>query len=484
MAAGFTEIFLFLAVIPSLHFLIQPEGTEVWIPLTEEREQIHHRIQKEQWKVDKSHIYFLENQRYLRSTLQQNSWLVHPEFWTEGAPLEVELTVFPPLDVKPLLKQGSSDFSPEIVQKSHRFYRITLSRSQGFQVKMTGTGWIQLGEILLFPFILGISPLLGLWKKGRLLTLFPVRLLFASLLFIWFYWALSAFQSPAFIAFDVLYASQFSGVLLYFTGLISFSLLRSSLFYAHLHREGLKWGELFFRLLKGYAFLSAPLGVYFLIFPLMKTQMLQVFLFLVILVASLLLGPFLIGAFFSATPLSSEELARWQQVARSSAGVYFRLIFTYESFPIKVLNAFVTGWLPGWHFLFLSRQLLQNLTEEEIGAVIAHEAAHIRQKHNYLMAAYLFSASGLFYFLTELTNFPYKEWFLLLFLLLGILGFSLLSRQLEVKADRYAFSLCGEAYRSALLKLASQEGEWKPLRTAFFSTHPPLSHRLNLLQEK
>ncbi|MFN4182829.1 MAG: M48 family metalloprotease, partial [bacterium] len=453
MAVAFTEIFLFLMAIPSLHFLIQPEGTEVWVPLTEEKEQIALRIQKEKWEVGKSDIQYVGNQHYMRITLQQNSWLVHPEFWSEGAPLEVELLVFPPLDVEPLQKQGSSDFSPEIVKKSRRWYRITLFGVEGFQVKMTRAGWLELGWLLLFPFILGFFPLPGLWKKGRFFSFFAGRLLSPFLLFFWFYWLLYAFQSPAFIAFDVLYASQFSGILLYFTGLISFSLLRASLFYSHLHQEGLKWGEMFFRLLKGYAFLSCPLGAYFLIFPMMKTPLLQVLVFILILLASLLLGPFFIRAFFSATPLPAEELSRWQQVARVSAGVRFRLIFAYESFPVKVLNAFVTGWLPGWHFLFLSRQLLQNLSEEEIGAVIAHESAHIRQKHNYLMAGYLLIASAFFYLLTESSDFPFREGLLLLFLLVAILGFSFLSRHLEIRADRYAFSLYGDAYRSALLKL-------------------------------
>ncbi len=447
----------------------------------EPKEKIEEHIRQEQWKTREKPLPVKNNSQYLKLLLLQNTWHVHPEFWNDSAELFVEVLVFPPMEILAGNSSSPSLF-PEILSgPNYKIYRGTFTETEQFMATLSREGFIELGILFLFPFILGILPLLRGLGKGIPAQIFP-RWLPGILMFLWIYWLIYTLQSNVFSAFEFLFALQWSGISLYLMGLLSFTLLRSSIFYAYLEQEKRRWAEYFTVLLKGYAVLSLPLGLYLLLFPFSTSEIYQILTFIGIFLGSLIAGPVLIRKFFSGVALKDSAVLQTIRQVEERTGIGFRGIFTYEGFPQKVMNAFVTGWIPGWHYLFLSKELMRHLTEEEIASVVAHEVAHIRQKHNFWLAGYLIPVLTGLYMLVDFWQLTGREWALLLYLILGLSGFFLISRYMEKRADQYAFSFFGEVYRSALIKLGGQEEEKATLRPMFFATHPPIAERLRLLK--
>ncbi len=152
-------------------------------------------------------------------------------------------------------------------------------------------------------------------------------------------------------------------------------------------------------------------------------------------------------------------------------GVSVRKVLLWPEELLSSATAGVVGLLPGLRYLLISRQLLNALTPEELRAVIAHEAGHLRKQH-LLFYAFAFFAflEGMMLLSAALTV---TEWFgewelpavfygsftilaLLLFLRFG-LGF--LSRNFERQADCNALERVGlEPMGRALLKVAWLNG--------------------------
>ncbi len=66
-------------------------------------------------------------------------------------------------------------------------------------------------------------------------------------------------------------------------------------------------------------------------------------------------------------------------------------VFSWPLFEGRVITAGVMGIIPGLRYVIITPALLENLTQEELDAVMAHEIAHIKKKH---MLLYLFIISG------------------------------------------------------------------------------------------
>ncbi len=152
-------------------------------------------------------------------------------------------------------------------------------------------------------------------------------------------------------------------------------------------------------------------------------------------------------------------------------GVSVRKVLIWPEELLSSATAGVVGLLPGLRYLLISRQLLNALTPEELRAVIAHEAGHLRKQH-LLFYAFAFFAflEGMMLLSAALTV---TEWFgewelpavfygsftvlaLLLFLRFGM-GF--LSRNFERQADCNALERVGlEPMGRALLKVAWLNG--------------------------
>ena len=170
-------------------------------------------------------------------------------------------------------------------------------------------------------------------------------------------------------------------------------------------------------------------------------------------------------------------------------------------------NAFFTGF-GRWRKIVLFDTLVQQLSEGELEAVLAHEIGHYKKRH--IPKMMLFSAAslfGAFYLIFWLSR---QEWFvtpfgfnqndgivpaLLLFALLsGLVSFwlspllHLWSRRYEYQADRYAAETTGEitAMCGALRKLNEKNlSNLTPHRaySAFYYSHPTLIERERALKQ-
>jgi STE24 endopeptidase len=169
-------------------------------------------------------------------------------------------------------------------------------------------------------------------------------------------------------------------------------------------------------------------------------------------------------------------------------------------------NAFFTG-LGRWRKIVLFDTLVQQLTEPELEAVLAHEIGHYKKRH--IPKMLLFSAASLFVAFYAIAWLSGQHWFyiafgfsnadsivpaLLLFALLsGMVTFwfspllHLWSRRYEYQADRYAAEIMGEreSLSGALRKLNEKNLSNltpHPAYSGFYYSHPTLLERERALQ--
>lgn len=167
----------------------------------------------------------------------------------------------------------------------------------------------------------------------------------------------------------------------------------------------------------------------------------------------------------------------------------------------KHTNAFFIG-LGRTKRIVLFDTLLASHTEEEILAVLAHEAGHWKRKHILRMLVPLEILSLIsFYAVAKFLDWPliYQTFgfqesniYVGLFLIgtfISLLGFfagpleSAISRRFEREADDFAFELIGtgKPMTSALKRLASDNLanlSPHPLYAWFYYSHPPLVERI------
>ncbi|MCO6041322.1 M48 family metalloprotease [Thermococcus alcaliphilus] len=170
------------------------------------------------------------------------------------------------------------------------------------------------------------------------------------------------------------------------------------------------------------------------------------------------------------------------------------------------VNAMVSGILPFWRYITLTKPLLANFTPEEVKAILAHEIGHIKGKHLWINFAVSFGwfpiAVGFIegldrleeFFNFSLVNMGFRITFVLLVGIFAILyiGYfyvfgGYVSFRNEFKADEYAARVVGtEAMFSALQKIArfnkipSNTPKW----FNFFNYHPSIEERLENLYRK
>ena len=225
-----------------------------------------------------------------------------------------------------------------------------------------------------------------------------------------------------------------------------------------------------------------------------------VFLGLFVLLAQL--APVvLFPIFYKFEPLENEELKRRLVSLSERAGSRVRGVYKWHlSEKSKKANAALTG-LGTTRRIILADTLLNNYTDDEIEAVLAHELGHHVHKHilksivvqagitlfGFWLAnevlRYAVDRFNMFQTLSDFANLP------LLVLVSAVLSFLLMpalnaySRFNERQADRYCFESIAAVgpFVSAMDKLAEQNlAERAPSRWVewFFHSHPAISKRL------
>jgi STE24 endopeptidase len=226
-------------------------------------------------------------------------------------------------------------------------------------------------------------------------------------------------------------------------------------------------------------------------------------LFMVLFVVLAQLAPVvLFPIFYKFEPLDNEELRRRLVVLSERAGTRVRGVYRWRlSDKTKKANAALTG-LGATRRIILADTLLDNYSQDEIEAVLAHELGHHVHRHIlksiFVQAAITFAGffaanwtlhyamdHHLFNFdrISDFANLP------LLALVSVVLSFLLMpalnaySRYNERQADRYAFESISsvEPFVSSMNKLAEQNlAERTPSKWVewFFLSHPSISKRL------
>ncbi|PYX78802.1 MAG: hypothetical protein DMG70_30295 [Acidobacteria bacterium] len=205
--------------------------------------------------------------------------------------------------------------------------------------------------------------------------------------------------------------------------------------------------------------------------------------------------------FYKFEPLENEELKERLLLLSERAGTRVRGVYEWKlSEKSKKANAALTG-LGATRRILLADTLLQNYSNDEIEAVLAHELGHHVHKHivkslavqalvtfvgfwvGDLALNYAVEQHGMFVTLSDFANLP------LLVLVSTLLSFLLMpvlnaySRHNERQADRYCFESIASVtpFISSMNKLADQNlaerapSEWVEW---FFHSHPAITKRV------
>ncbi len=235
---------------------------------------------------------------------------------------------------------------------------------------------------------------------------------------------------------------------------------------------------------------------------------LWVWLFLLLFgVFMMYISPYIIEPlFFKFEPIKKEGLEEKIRTLAERAGIKVSKIFQVDaSRRSRHSNAYFTG-IGQVKRIVLFDTLIEQMTEEEILAVLAHEMGHWKKRHVIkrliqtetiafcsLVAAFYLLAWEQLPALFNLTNAS----FYVRVIIVGFLGFlvmfpltplfSYLSRRDEQEADRFAAELTGnpKAMASALVQLSKENLSNlhpHPLYAKFYYSHPPVVERIRKLR--
>lgn len=182
-------------------------------------------------------------------------------------------------------------------------------------------------------------------------------------------------------------------------------------------------------------------------------------------------APWVMIKSWKAPRLANPEKQRIIQDELNRHRVGNTIILAWPEEVIQSITAGVIGFFPHFRYLLVSNQLCQALEEDELRAVIAHEAGHIRRKHMVFFAVGFMVFMQLVILLLGVINgfqialgWQVPFWFYNLMPLAGLLlffryGMGFLSRNFERQADCHALESVGfQPMKQALLKVAWLNG--------------------------
>jgi len=229
--------------------------------------------------------------------------------------------------------------------------------------------------------------------------------------------------------------------------------------------------------------------------------------FLIFGIFVMYISPYVIEPlFFKFEPVKAEGLEDKVRELMERAGLKVSRVFQVDaSRRSRHSNAYFTG-IGRVKRIVLFDTLIEQMSHDEILAVLAHEVGHWKKRHvlkgiiltealafcGLVAAFHLISWEGL----PGLVNLGSASFYARV-LILGLAGslamfpltplFSFLSRRYEGEADRFASALTGhpEALASALVKLSRENLSNlhpHPLYAKFYYSHPPVVERIRKLR--
>ena len=268
-------------------------------------------------------------------------------------------------------------------------------------------------------------------------------------------------------------------------------------FVADIFKSGFLMGVIFLGLLAAFIFLYDTLGNWvFIVFFFVLLVFMLLMLFSQILQMRL---------FYKFTPLEEGSLrTRAEELAKTIGFPIKRILVLNASKRSTKSNAFFTG-IGKTKTIGLFDTLLENFTEDEVLAILAHEIGHAKEKHllkrmplQFLIFAIILGAA---YFIVNAEAISLAFGFtglniafgmfatmivvMPLFMVLGIPA-SAVSRKCEYEADAYEIKYVGKEHAvSAIKKLYAKDyGNLTPhpLVVKMTYSHPPLSQRVAAME--
>ncbi len=188
-----------------------------------------------------------------------------------------------------------------------------------------------------------------------------------------------------------------------------------------------------------------------------------------ILLVILAVSPVFMVRLWEKEELSSEDKRRFLSLIESF-GLKVRDVILLKSSKKGFYTAGILGFSRWFRFLFISKELYNLLSLEELKGVIAHEAGHVKKRHFFWIFILIFIFSMCLGNLIKLyleVSFlkDHLFWFGFFLILFSIIYlrffFAYFLRNFEREADFMSYLLCGRnalALISALLKIGSATG--------------------------
>ncbi|MBI5640870.1 MAG: M48 family metallopeptidase [Nitrospirae bacterium] len=231
--------------------------------------------------------------------------------------------------------------------------------------------------------------------------------------------------------------------------------------------------------------------------------------FLIFSLFVMYISPYVIEPLFNKfTSLEGHELESRIKDMMKGAGIKVSRVFTIDaSKRSRHTNAYFTG-IGRVKRIVLFDTLISTMDQDEILAVLAHEAGHWKKRHVLKMivvfellsfiAAYIsfrFLNSEFLAYIFEISGETFFAKLAVLFFLFGIVSFpftplfSYFSRRHEVEADRFAIALTAKpgSLATSLMKLSRDNLSNlypHPLYADFYYSHPPVVERVRKIREK
>jgi Zn-dependent protease with chaperone function len=129
----------------------------------------------------------------------------------------------------------------------------------------------------------------------------------------------------------------------------------------------------------------------------------QLLLFTTFLSVLMVFLPALIRIFWGCRPVgASERVARLESFLKG-LGLRYRELLRWPIFEGKMMTAGVMGLVPRFRYILVSDALLNALTLDELKAVMAHEAAHVKYRHLILYLVFFLGFIAISYGLYDLS---------------------------------------------------------------------------------
>lgn len=233
----------------------------------------------------------------------------------------------------------------------------------------------------------------------------------------------------------------------------------------------------------------------------------EIAFFIVFLLAIAIAAPAMIQRFWGCRPLEAGLYRDRIEALCKKARVTYANILSWPIFGGRMLTAGVMGLVDRFRYILVTDALLQNLSLDEIDAVIAHEIGHVKKHHlqyyllfflGFLLAFYalqdilIFLVSYLNYLLLSAgffntVSYPavyalFNVIFLLLFIIYFRYLFGYFIRNFERQADAYVFDLLPSAMPliRSLEKVALTSGQ-SPDKPNWH--HFSITERITFLQQ-